>query len=97
MNVLVYDETEDFYDTELKYPFKNRRNQLSELKIDMGSTSFPTSTQYFKKSEACEEQPDLSSYKSVISDKEKRGYTAPKECSYTKIKHSHQVGNKDGS
>jgi len=35
MNVILYDETEDYYDTELKYPYKKRRNQLSTLSLDM--------------------------------------------------------------
>lgn len=78
MNVVVYDETEDYQDTELKYPYRARRNQLSSLTVDMSATTFPVSTQYFKKSEACEEKPDLSTYKTLIADKEKKGYSAPK-------------------
>ena len=97
MNVILYDETEDYYDTELKYPYKKRRNQLSTLSLDMSQTNFPVSTQYFKKSEACEEKPDLSTYKTLIEDKEKKGYTSPKQCTYTKIKHSHMVATKDGT
>tara|TARA_B110000285_G_C15000173_1_gene551030 strand:- start:29 stop:190 length:162 start_codon:yes stop_codon:yes gene_type:complete len=36
MNVLVYDETEDYQDTELKYPYLKRRNQLASLPLVMG-------------------------------------------------------------
>ena len=67
------------------------------MKLDLSSTSIPTSTQWFKKSEACEEQPDLSTYKTLIADKEKLGYTSPKQCTYTKIKHSHLLEAKDGT
>ena len=43
MNVLVYDETEDYQDTELKYPYKKRRNQISTLDLNMGLAKFSKS------------------------------------------------------
>ena len=58
LNVLVYDETEDFYDTELKYPYNKRRTVLGSYPVDMDASTFDTSTVYFKKSEVCEEKPD---------------------------------------
>jgi hypothetical protein len=79
LNVVLYDETEDYQDTELKYPYKKRRSVLSSsLPLKMDSTSYPVSSQYFKKSEACEEKPNLSTYKTLVEDKEKKGYSSPK-------------------
>ena len=44
LNVLLYDETEDYRDTELKYPYRSRRTQLGSFTLDTTSTSFETST-----------------------------------------------------
>ena len=58
LNVLIYDETEDYYDTELKYPYRKRRSTLGSFTLDLTSATFETATSYFKKSEVCEEKPD---------------------------------------
>ena len=71
LNVLLYDETEDYRDTELKYPYRERRTQLGSFTLDTASTSFETSTAYFKKSEVCEEKPDWSKTVSKVGGKGK--------------------------
>ena len=82
LNVLLYDETEDYYDTELKYPYRKRRSQLGSFTLDLTSTSFDIVTSYFKKSEVCEEKPDWSKSVSKVEDKDKKGYKASKQCLY---------------
>jgi hypothetical protein len=78
LNVLLYDETEDYYDTELKYPYRKRRSQLGSFTLDLTSSSFDTFTSYFKKSEVCEEKPDWSKSASKVKDKDEKGYKASK-------------------
>jgi len=78
LNVLLYDETEDYYDTELKYPYRKRRSKLGTFTVDLTTTSFDAFTSYFKKSEVCEEKPDWSKKVSKVVDKDKKGYQASK-------------------
>ena len=42
LNVLLYDETEDFYDTELKYPYNDRRNVLGSYAVNFTEETFNT-------------------------------------------------------
>lgn len=60
LNVVLYDETEDYYDTELKYPYLKRRTELGTFTIDLADPTYETLTAYFKKSEVCEDKPDYS-------------------------------------
>ena len=76
MNVLLYDETEDFRDVELKYPFRERRTQLGSFTLDTSITSYATATSYMKKSEVCEETPDWSKSVSKVAAKGKEGEKA---------------------
>ena len=94
MNVLLYDETEDFYDTELKYPYSARRTVLGSYDVTYGTDQHDTQTVYYKKSEVCEATPDFSKRASVIEDKQSKGYEAAKTCSYAKLKLSNTVQTK---
>lgn len=61
LNVVLYDETEDYYDTELKYPYLKRRTELgTSFSIDLADPTYETLTTYFKKSEVCEDKPNYS-------------------------------------
>jgi hypothetical protein len=97
LNVVLYDETEDYYDTELKYPYLKRRTELGTFTVDLTDPTYETLTTYFKKSEVCEDKPNYSFVKNSSQSKEDEGYVSPKVCLYQKIKESHVVATKSKS
>ena len=97
LNVILYDETEDYRDTELKYTYLKRRTELGTFTVDLADPTYETLTTYFKKSEVCEDKPDYSFVKDSGQQKEQAGYVSPKVCLYQKIKQSHVVQTKSKS
>jgi hypothetical protein len=91
LNVVLYDETEDYRDTDLKYPFLKRKNELGTFTVDLADTNYETFTTYFKKSEVCEDKPNYSFIKDTEIDKEDPSFISPKVCLYRKIKQSKVV------
>ena len=97
LNIAIYDETEDFYDNELKYPYNKRKTVIGSYAVDYDAPTFDTQTVYFKKSEVCEEKQDWSKRVSTIEDKSSRGYVTGKTCTHSKLKFSDVVSTKPGS
>ena len=97
LNVILYDETEDYYDTELKYPYLKRRTELGTFTVDLADPTYETSTTFFKKSEVCDAKPNHSFAKDSTKSKELAGYVSPKVCLYSKIKESNTIQTKSKS
>jgi hypothetical protein len=97
LNVILYDETEDYYDTELKYPYLKRRTELGTFTVNLVDPTYETFTTFFKKSEVCNADPNYSFVKDTSTDKELAGYVSPKVCMYSKIKESSTIVTKSKS